>query len=63
MTLKEKLEEIREKYPETYEVLCEVVPKLVSNPSNPSFEDLDQYNFWVDGILDNEDAQHLYHLG
>ena len=62
MTLEEKLSEVREKYPEVYEAICVDAPELVGNPSEASAEDLDHYNFWIDAILDEDDAQHLYHL-
>lgn len=61
MTLREKLEYLREKHPELYETLQVVVPDLVKDPENPSERDLDQYNFWIDAI-DEDEAQPLYHL-
>ncbi len=61
MTLAEKLEYLKEKHPVVYEVLCSVTPNLVNNPSSPTVEDLDQYNFWIDSI-DEDEAQPLYHL-
>lgn len=60
-TLREKLREIEEKYPEIYEVLCSNLPDLVNDPESPSAKDLDEYNFWIDAI-DEDEAQHLYHL-
>lgn len=62
MTLAEKLRYLEEHYPEIHQVVCSVVPNLVANPDNPSEKDLDHYNFWIDGILDEDDAQQLYHL-
>ena len=61
MTLREKLEYLREKHPEIHETLQVVVPDLVKDPENPSERDLDQYNFWIDAI-DEDEAQPLYHL-
>lgn len=61
MTLREKLREIEENYPEIYEVLSNTLPDLVNNPESPSVIDLDHYNFWIDAI-DEDEAQHLYHL-
>ena len=62
MTLQEKLEELKVNHPEIYEVLCTTVPDLVARPSSPTAKDLDHYNFWIDAILDEDEAQHLYHL-
>lgn len=61
MTLKQKLEILKKDYPLIYKVLCHNVPKLVANPSSPSARDLDEYNFWIDSI-DEDEAQPLYHL-
>ena len=61
MTLREKLRVIKEDYPEVYEVLKVCVPNLVENPEDPSLDDLDHYNFWIDSI-DEDEAQPLYHL-
>ena len=61
MTLEEKLRYLKENYPEIYRVICTIVPNLVENPSSPTVEDLDQYNFWIDAIEEDE-AQLLYHL-
>jgi len=61
MTLEEKLRYLQENHPEIYEVLCITVPGLVENPSSPTAKDLDQYNFWIDAI-DEDEAQPLYHL-
>ena len=61
MTLREKLEYLRTHHPEIYETLQVVVPDLVKDPENPSERDLDQYNFWIDAI-DEDEAQPLYHL-
>jgi len=61
MTLPEKLRYLKEKHPEIYEVLEVVVPNLIADPTHPSEEDLDQYNFWIDSI-DIDEAQPIYHL-
>ncbi len=61
MTLEEKLKELETNHPEVYEVLCNNVPNLVSRPSFPTENDLDEYNFWIDS-LDEDEAQHLYHI-
>lgn len=61
MTLEEKLRYLEENHPEVYEVLCATVLDLVDNPSSPSKKDLDQYNFWIDS-LDDDEAQPLYHF-
>lgn len=61
MTLEEKLDELENNHPEVYAVLCNNVPDLVARPSSPSEEDLDEYNFWIDS-LDEDEAQHLYHF-
>lgn len=60
-TLREKLREIEENHPEIYQVLSMNLPDLVNNPESPSVENLDEYNFWIDAI-DEDEAQHLYHL-
>lgn len=61
MTLREKLNYLEENHPEVYKVLEEVVPELVKNPENPSYNDVDHYNFWIDSI-DEDEAQPLYHF-
>lgn len=61
MTLEQKLRYLEENHPEIYQVLCTNVPGLVDNPSSPTAEDLDTYNFWIDAI-DEDEAQPLYHL-
>jgi len=61
MTLEEKLRYLQENHPEVYEVICNNLPNLVDNPSSPTPEDLDEYNFWIDSI-DEDEAQPLYHL-
>jgi len=61
MTLEEKLKEIENNHPEIYKVLCINMPDLVAQPSSPSARDLDEYNFWIDAI-DEDEAQHLYHF-
>jgi len=61
MTLEEKLRYIQEHHPEVYAVLEECVPNLVADPDNPTEEDVDHYNFWIDSIDENE-AQPLYHF-
>ena len=60
MSLQEKLRCLEENYPEIYAVLCNNLPNLVANPSSPSAEDLDEYNFWIDAITDDI-AYQLYH--
>ena len=60
-TLREKVQFIKENYPEVYMTLEVCVPNLLENPENPTPEDLDHYNFWVDSI-DEDEAQPLYHL-
>ena len=61
MTLKEKLEYLREHYPEVLGAIKADVPNIVEDPEHPTSHDLDHYNFWIDAILD-DDAQLLYHL-
>ena len=61
MTLQEKLRYLQERHPEIYETLCITVPGLIENPSSPTSDDLDEYNFWIDA-LDEDEAQPLYHL-
>ncbi len=61
MTLRKKLNYLEENHPEVYKVLEEVVPELVKNPENPSYNDVSHYNFWIDSI-DEDDAQPLYHF-
>lgn len=61
MTLEEKLDYLEKNHPEIYEVLCNNVPNLVARPSEPSEDDLNEYNFWIDSI-DEDEAQPLYHL-
>ena len=59
--IRKKLQVIEEKYLEVYQVLCLTVPDLVARPSESTEKDLDQYNFWIDSI-DEDEAQPLYHL-
>lgn len=61
MSLEEKLRYLDENHPEVYEAIRVTAPDLVENPSSPSPEDLDMYNFWIDAI-DEDEAQPLYHL-
>lgn len=58
--LQEKLDYLKEYYPEIYEELCTNVPALVEDPSSPTVEDLAEYNSYVDTI-DDDDVYQLYH--
>lgn len=60
MTLEEKLRFLKSRYPNIYEKLCEVVPNLVDDPSNPSEYDLEEYNYWVTSAIEEDDIV-LYH--
>ena len=60
MTLRAKLDYLRFNYPEILEALKVCVPNLVKNPDNPTPEDVNHYNFWIDSI-DEDKAQILYH--
>ena len=60
MTLRTKLDYLRFNYPEILEAIRICAPNLIKNPDNPTEEDLDQYNFWIDAI-DEDEAQDLYH--
>lgn len=59
-TLQEKLVILKDKHPEVYEVLVSVVPHLVEKPDEATKDELDQYNFWIDS-LDEDEAQSFYH--
>ncbi len=59
-TLRDKLQYLKEYYPEIYEELCTNVPALVENPSSPTAEDLAKYNSYVDAIKD-DDVYELFH--
>lgn len=61
MTLAEKLRYLEEQYPEAHQVVCSVVPNLVSHPDSPSEDDVDFYNYMIDEVLDEDDAEQLYH--
>ena len=52
--LQEKLNHLKEYYPEIYKEICTNVPALVEDPSSPSAEDLAKYNSCLDAILDDE---------
>ena len=60
MTLEQNIREIEDNYPDLYEVLCDNVPDLIDNPSSPSEEDLEEYNYWIDSI--DGDVSHLFHF-
>ena len=62
MTLAEKLRRLEEQYPEAYQVVCSIAPKLVSHPDTISETDLSFYNSMIDEILDDYDAEQLYHF-
>jgi hypothetical protein len=62
MTLEEKLKEVKETHPEIYAILEAEVPDLIEHPDNPKVEELDNYNFWIDAILDEDYAQQLYEI-
>lgn len=61
MTLRTKLDYLRFNHPLILEVLRICVPNLIKNPDNPTPEDVDHYNFWIDS-LDEDEAQDLYHF-
>lgn len=58
--LQEKLDYLKEYYPEIYSEVCTNVPALVENPSSPTAEDLAKYNSFVDAIK-NDDVYELFH--
>ena len=62
MTLSMKLKYLRKHYPEILEAIKINAPNLIENPNNPSERDIDHYNFWIDAILDEDEAQPLYHF-